>query len=228
MISFLESSALNNIWPNFAKYLKSDFAWSQHILDLTSQTLAENNLLHKPFLALHFRRGDFESHCKYLARTQQGFTTWATLPLVVPSVSAPFLDTSNATSIVEHCYPSLERIANAIGRQVQANQAIKDVHVLHDGAWDHPFVYVELHQLRSILRSASWSHQYGVPPIQELTHSGLPSINFHDKDFDVMVDIEIARRANVFLGNGYSSLSTQVIALRLGADGGSVDKISLF
>jgi hypothetical protein len=48
-----------------------------------------------------------------------------------------------------------------------------------------------------------------------------------DGDWAVCVDVELARRAEVFIGNGYSSLSTQVVALRLGADGGRLENITL-
>jgi hypothetical protein len=44
-------------------------------------------------------------------------------------------------------------------------------------------------------------------------------------DFGVAMDVELARRAVGFVGNGYSSLSTQIVALRL-ADGGRVEDIT--
>lgn len=46
-----------------------------------------------------------------------------------------------------------------------------------------------------------------------------------EHDWGVCVDIELARRATVFIGNGFSSLSTQIVALRL-ADGGTEEDIT--
>jgi hypothetical protein len=40
-----------------------------------------------------------------------------------------------------------------------------------------------------------------------------------ESDWAVAVDVELARKANVFIGNGYSSLSSQIVALRLATEG---------
>lgn len=47
-----------------------------------------------------------------------------------------------------------------------------------------------------------------------------------ERDWKVAVDIELARRAEVFIGNGYSSLTSQIVALRL-ADGGKAEDITI-
>jgi len=46
----------------------------------------------EPYMALHLRRGDFEDHCRGLASSHGGFTTWATLPLLTDSIFPPALD----------------------------------------------------------------------------------------------------------------------------------------
>jgi hypothetical protein len=40
----------------------------------------------------------------------------------------------------------------------------------------------------------------------------------NEQDFSVGVDVEMARRAEVFIGNGYSSLTSYIVAMRLGGD----------
>jgi hypothetical protein len=52
-------------------------------------------------------------------------------------------------------------------------------------------------------------------------------IKLGEADFAVAVDVELARNAEVFIGNGFSSLSSQVLALRLGADDGSGEDTTL-
>jgi len=47
-----------------------------------------------------------------------------------------------------------------------------------------------------------------------------------ESDYGVAVDVELARQAESFVGNGYSSLSTQIAALRL-ADGGKAEDVTL-
>ena len=51
-----------------------------------------------------------------------------------------------------------------------------------------------------------------------VTHSAEVPIQWGERDWSVCVDVELGRRAEVFIGNGFSSLTTQIIALRLSDD----------
>ncbi|KAG5653431.1 hypothetical protein H0H81_000433 [Sphagnurus paluster] len=230
MRSFLASPALHNLWPGFQKYLSHNFHWSDPIQAIAARTYQKLNLRGlssvdgEPYIALHLRRGDFESHCETLASRQTGFTTWATLPSLHLSVFPPALDQNNHTSVVTHCYPSLPRIVAAIDAQVRSKPHLRTLHVLHDGAWDHPLVYAQHYRLAAILTSTAHAEAAGWVggPMKRVTHSGQVPVHWGEADWAVAVDVELARRAEVFVGNGYSSLSTQVLALRLGADGGQL------
>ncbi|KAF8069984.1 hypothetical protein FPV67DRAFT_1623431 [Lyophyllum atratum] len=235
---FLASSALRDIWPDFQKYLADYFQWSDPIRTIAFRTRAALSLQWdwdpsitdgEPYVALHFRRGDFEGHCQSLAETHTGFTTWATLPSLETSIYPPALDTSNQTSVTDHCYPSLNRILDIIDSVVRDKPHLRTLHVLHDGAWDHPLVYAQHYKLKAALTDSARAKSAGWVggPMKRVTHSGQVPIKWGEADWAVTVDVELARRAEVFIGNGYSSLSTQVIALRLGADGGRAEDITL-
>jgi hypothetical protein len=60
-----------------------------------------------------------------------------------------------------------------------------------------------------------------------VTHSGSLPVRSGESDWAVAVDVELARKANVFIGNGYSSLSSQIVALRLAKDGARTRDITL-
>ncbi|KAG6844627.1 hypothetical protein H0H87_005484 [Tephrocybe sp. NHM501043] len=230
---FLASPALHFIWPEFKKYLANHFQWSGAIETISQRAHQDLNLRSgdegDPYVALHFRRGDFEGHCHSLAEHQTGFTTWATLPSLQPSISPPALDTTNTTSVIDHCYPTLHRIVEIIDSLVHDKPHLRTLHVLHDGAWDHPLVYAQHYSLEATLTNAARARTAGWVggPMKRVTHSGQVPIRWREADWAVMVDVELARRAEIFIGNGYSSLSTQVVALRLGADGGRVEDIAL-
>jgi hypothetical protein len=123
----------------------------------------------------------------------------------------------------------MERILSAIDLHVRARPHLRAVHILHDGAWDHPLVYVQYYRLETALKSARRAQAAGWVngPMKKVTHSGLVPVWWGEADWAVGVDVELARRAEVFVGNGFSSLSTQVLALRLGADRGSVEDVTL-
>ncbi|KAF8627814.1 hypothetical protein AX15_004239 [Amanita polypyramis BW_CC] len=235
--SYLASPSLQYVWPEFQKYLSSYFEWSQPIIDIVERTQKKLNLRSEninpqgdSYMALHLRRGDFEDHCKYLAQEHVGFTTWATLPVLQRSVLSPSINTTNTTSILEHCYPSLIRVLSAVSQQALKYPDLHTLHILHDGAWDHPLLYLDYYKLVEALTNAAWASRQGWTdgqPMRRVTHSGMVPTQWGESDWKVGVDIELARRAKVFIGNGYSSLTTQVVALRLGADRGIADDITL-
>jgi len=120
--SFLASPGTHTIWPVFQNYLSNHFKWSDNVLNIMNRTQTKLNL--RPasvppteggdaYMAIHLRRGDFGEHCKYLGENEQGFTTWATLPILQPAILPPKLDTHNATTVMDHCYPSLYRILDS-------------------------------------------------------------------------------------------------------------------
>jgi hypothetical protein len=187
------------------------------------------SLEREPYMALHLRRGDFEDHCKILGERHEGTTTWATLPFLQPAMFPPSLDISNATSIMQHCYPTLYRILDAVSHQARSHPHLRTLHVLHDGTWDHPLVYLQYYKLAEALKNTAWAEKQGWKngPMLRVTHSGDLPITKGERDWSVCVDVELGRRAEVFIGNGYSSLSTQIIALRLGADNGTVEDLTI-
>lgn len=164
--------------------------------------------------------GDFEDHCRGLASTQTGFTTWATLPQLDNVIFPPSLDSANHSSVMDHCYPSLRRILDAIDFQARANPHVRALHVLHDGAWDHPTVYLQYLKLEAAVKSpertlrAGWTNG----PMKTVSHSGTLPVRKGESDWAVAVDVELARKAQISIGNGYSSLSSQIAALRLADD----------
>lgn len=225
---YLSSPALHDIWPSFQQYIHDRFSWSDQVLQIVNRTQTELNLT--SYMALHLRRGDFEDHCGYLASTQTGFTTWATLPSLAASIYPPALDTGNASTVLAHCYPSLRRILAAVSAQARTRPDLRALHIMHDGALDHPLVYLHVQKLVAALMDAGWVAEQGWAggPMRKVTTSTDVGLLRGERDWAVCVDVELGRRAAVFIGNGFSSLSTQVVALRLGSKVGGVEDITFY
>jgi hypothetical protein len=208
--------------------------WASHILLFTSAEVSYYPLSDDFHMRLRLAMtGDFEAHCEFLSEEKMGFTTWATLPeFQTPhSVFLPPLNTSNATSVLMHCYPSLLQILDAISVQAFLHPNVQTIYVLHDGAIDHLGVYLQFYKLRKALMNEEWArknHLSGGPMIRVLQSGDADGVKtWGENDYGVAVDVELARRAEAFIGNGYSSLSTQIAALRL-ADGGRFEDVMFF
>ncbi|KAJ3735656.1 hypothetical protein DFJ43DRAFT_990967 [Lentinula guzmanii] len=220
--AYLSSPTAESIWPLFQKHLARWFQWSPQILDIVERTQAQLNLrrqfsnLHgEPYIALHLHRKEFLEHCKTAAQQHLGFMNWANLPAVLSTTLPPRLNPGNDSSVMEHCSPSLSRVMDAIDRQVRRKPYLRSVHIIHDGV-----ASTDLRKLENALKNpgraqrAGWT--YG--PIKSLTHSAMVPHEPEEVDFLVGADVELARRAEVFIGNGYSSLSSYIVALRMAGD----------
>ncbi|THV05078.1 hypothetical protein K435DRAFT_835028 [Dendrothele bispora CBS 962.96] len=230
--NYLASSALEQVWPSFQQYLFQHFEWSAQILEIVERSQTHLNLRpyptiaiedqdDDPYMALHIRRGDFSSHCHTLAEAQTSFTTWAGLRSIKSSILPPVLDTADPENILLHCYSPLTRILDAVTLQARKHPHVRVLHILHDAAIDHPKVWIDILKLETALQDPAWAARNGwgdSGPIRRITHSGMIPLNTGENDFAIAVDMELARRAEVFIGNGYSSLSSQIIALRMATE----------
>lgn len=113
----------------------------------------------------------------------------------------------------KHCLPTIEEVVER-AREVQDDWAkAADAHghphtpltriILLSNGWP-----AFLLDLASALRKEGWE----VVDPDESTRKGMGKL----KDVDVAVDMALAQRAEVFLGNGFSTLSANVALLRMG------------
>ncbi|KAF5348678.1 hypothetical protein D9758_006828 [Tetrapyrgos nigripes] len=232
--NYLASPFVGQMWPSFQAYLSKHFEWSPQIIDIVKRTqehleLRPYSVKHEQgdsYMAIHIRRGDFSGHCASLAESEASFTTWANLPSLQSSVLPPALDISHPENVMLHCYSPLGRILDAITLQARRHPHIRTLHILHDAAIDHPIVWLDVLKLETALTDHDWAARNGwgeSGPIRRITHTGMIPLQRGEYDFEIAVDVELARLADVFIGNGYSSLSSQIIALRMGTEDANGD-----
>ncbi|EIW75013.1 hypothetical protein CONPUDRAFT_112946 [Coniophora puteana RWD-64-598 SS2] len=182
-----------------------------------------------PFLpgliAIHLRRGDYTRHCPNLAlwgADYMGTNQHPSLPdRFAPPVGPPGLagalhkDWGSESEKAErrayymaHCLPDDSEVVRRL-REVRAEyrtgagaggRELSRVYVLsNDGAW-------ALEGLRGMLEADGWAD---VLASRDLV------LDAEQRYVDVGVDMAIAERAEVFVGNGFSSLSSNVVMLRM-------------
>ena len=157
-------------------------------------------------MALHLRRGDYVTHCEFLANRNESYYGWNQLEFLPDRFEFPAMNTTEegkteATTdglahYSKHCYPKHEDIME------KARQSRDDfVRAAKEGEYRYlDMLYLAtndhsewLDNLKSILKQSGWR--------SILTTRDL-ELDAEQKEVGMAVDMELARKAAVFVGNG--------------------------
>ncbi|KAF8519729.1 hypothetical protein BU17DRAFT_47491 [Hysterangium stoloniferum] len=215
----------------------SDFTWSQtvryavsHNLPIITSTNSSATLGssgHHPsstslsmteslsdVLALHIRRGDFEHHCYGIANNGWSYNSWNQLPTLPDKYFAPhsMQDGPELVEFLRHCWPSVEEIVERVRgvkreyERLGGGRRLRKVYVLSNAK--RPWVQ----ELKDALMGAGMGWE-GVAGSRDLVLRDGP-----ERMAAQATDMAIASKAAVLLGNGFSTLTANVVLFRL-ADG---------
>ncbi|KAF9018651.1 hypothetical protein BDZ89DRAFT_1165052 [Hymenopellis radicata] len=159
-------------------------------------------------LSLHIRRGDYEGACKHFATWSSTFYGWNQLEFLpdrfIPPPGAEWGKNTpeNFEIYMRRCLPSLEDVARKI-RHARDNYGgdLDVVYILTNekGEW--------LDELMDLLMNDGWS--------SVKTSKDLILESAEQKEVSMAIDMDIARRAGVFIGNGWSSFTSNIVHRRL-------------
>jgi hypothetical protein len=144
-------------------------------------------------LAMHLRRSDFEAHCKHLHRWRSTFNGFNRFPSFIDQFT-PRKDGEaeevDEWKYMKACYPEIEDIVEKV-RDVRATPVGKNVtrvHIMSNGdpQW--------LKELAKALKRE--------PGLVKVSNSQDLKFTNTQKHVAVAVDMFIAQRAQVFIGNG--------------------------
>ncbi|KAF9260589.1 hypothetical protein L218DRAFT_962404 [Marasmius fiardii PR-910] len=154
-------------------------------------------------VAIHLRRGDFREHCHFLAKlgsSYLGLNQHERLPdkfHVDHVLSEEFVH----AHYKRHCYPDINQIVRRLGQvRAQSRTPLKRVFVLSNG-WARWVA-----RLNEELRRDGWEDVINPADIK---------LDAKQNQVSVAVEMAIAERAEVFVGNGFSSVTANIIMLRL-------------
>ncbi|KAJ7789194.1 hypothetical protein B0H14DRAFT_2945210 [Mycena olivaceomarginata] len=208
-----------DVFPALSKSpILSDFGWSPLILQefydnikyfapvssldgaplLTETPIAPL----KGLLALHIRRGDYENWCNNAYSNAMSFTGFNSFPELPDKYTPPKIDHTQKTSEVvrKHCLPTISEVVEKV---LAANTPqITRVYVMTNAA--RPW----LAELKAALSAAhNWVDGIGTSRDLQLSWEG--------KFVAEAVDMYVGQRAEKFIGNGFSSLTSNVVVLRM-------------
>lgn len=166
---------------------------------------------HNPYermLAMHLRRGDYEASCRHFSKYSSTFYGWNQLEFLPDRFTVPPGEEGPERDAVylSRCLPTFEdvikKVRMARGEYLQATGVTLDVMYLltnEKGQW--------LEELREALRVEGWN--------TIRTSRDLVWDSTEQKELSMAVDMDIARQAAVFVGNGWSSFSSNIVHRRL-------------
>ncbi|CAK5269263.1 unnamed protein product [Mycena citricolor] len=201
----------------------------------TDHSSANPFILHPPYpasspsiphlLAVHVRRGDYEGHCQFLADVNAQYNAWNALGEPAPARPSPragfrsaipanytwpripdHLDVrageSGRDARVRHCWPTLEQIVAKVRAVRTRAPGLERVYVATDGerAW--------VGALAARLKRDGW---------REVVSSFDVRLSREQFAVSQAVDMSVLAAAEEFIGDGFSSLSSNVVQIRLAA-----------
>ncbi|OBZ68590.1 hypothetical protein A0H81_11553 [Grifola frondosa] len=228
---FGSQGSIENIWDSFSSSpIMTHFGWSP-LVELAFDT--NRDLIHptpvwEPFLStqpfrsnierytmlhgllvLHVRRGDYQDHCDHLAKWSSSYMSFNTFPDIPDRFSPPEgggwgeNTPENMDIYLSHCFPSIEQIVAKVEsvRTTDAAAGLQNIYIMTNGAV--PWVQ----ELKDALKKSG--HFTSVTSSRDMV------LNWEQKYVAQAVDMLIGQRAQAFIGNGFSSMTSNINMLRM-------------
>ncbi|KAI1798153.1 hypothetical protein LXA43DRAFT_11575 [Ganoderma leucocontextum] len=224
---FADAARLVDIWPHFSQSpIVQSFGWStlaELAFDNNRDAISPTSLFEPTLssssvsglaryapipglLVLHVRRGDFKGHCHdVLARRSIGYTGFNSFPALPDHWRLPegISEREKNALYTRHCFPDISMIVERVEeiRRTGAGGGLTNVYIMTNGSpsW--------VSNLKAALRAKHpWAH---VASSRDLVLT--PEQKYVSQALDVLV----AQRAQVFIGNGFSTLSGMAMMLRM-------------
>ncbi|KZV75664.1 hypothetical protein PENSPDRAFT_571091 [Peniophora sp. CONT] len=217
-ILFGDGGRLSDVWEELiASPIVTEWTWSSLVMSIAEQNRdfihpalesgASQRTPLSGLIALHIRRGDYPAHCKYLRKYHapfHGFNQRTDFADHYPLPSNERWAADSQAYYDTHCIPDMNKMVEKVMRVRETHSekgTLDRVYILTNGdrAW--------LREFEDALRAkATWA---SIHSSRELALS--PEQKFVAQAADMMV----ATRAEVFVGNGFSSLTSTVNLLRV-------------
>nr|A0A3B1EFP7.1 RecName: Full=Strobilurin A biosynthesis cluster protein l1 [Strobilurus tenacellus]ATV82109.1 hypothetical protein [Strobilurus tenacellus] len=196
-----------------------DFKWSSLVQSAVDRNMEEIEKsadaaadVIPGLVAVHLRRGDYDGHCRYLAKWAIPYQGMNRFPGIVDTLDPEDFDheteseSAQLDHYLRHCLPDITQIVDRL-REVRDESPelnLEKVYLLSNGDewW--------LNELWEELEKDGWS------PVEEgMTSSQDLDITNEEQYISGAIDMAIAEQAEVFIGNGFSSLSGNIIMFRM-------------
>ncbi|KAI0322857.1 hypothetical protein OF83DRAFT_267416 [Amylostereum chailletii] len=216
---FGDGPRMMDFWPEIMQSpILTEWAWSSLVV---SGVEANRKKIHPAItkkdrhraplpglIALHIRRGDFEGHCEHLAKWTAAFNAFNVRPdypdqHVAPEGGGGGENTPEGFAFYkQHCFPDIDQIVEKVmDIRTESKTPLDRIFILTNAKRDW------LDELDGKFRAkAVW---------KSITTSRDMEVTWEQKFVAQSMDMLIATRAEVFVGNGWSSLTSNINMLRI-------------
>ncbi|KAJ3861261.1 hypothetical protein EV359DRAFT_47547 [Lentinula novae-zelandiae] len=179
-------------------------------------------------VVLHIRRGDFEQHCINLVEwgaAFNGFNSFEDIPeqdgfdSAAAGAGTPKYDTAKI-NYLERCFPEIDQIVRRVRQVREAASLNSSKSDTPSAPLTHLYVMTNgrppfLAELRAALElDAIANNPLDLPPWESIYTSRDLELGWEEAYVSQALDMYVAQRAEVFVGNGFSSLTSNILMLR--------------
>ncbi|EIW79022.1 hypothetical protein CONPUDRAFT_155708 [Coniophora puteana RWD-64-598 SS2] len=221
------------VWPYLSKSpVVTHWRWSPLVIDAFKKNLhflaptsplslfsntpnVDSSDIIPGLLAIHVRRGDFADHCKNLAAWSSEWNAFNAFPQFIDKFKVPQSVGLEAAAAEDYktaayerrCYPSIDQIVEKVSHiRDDADDSLNYLYIMTNGASEW------VSELKQALQRATAGSQ----PWENIASSRDLQLTWEQKYVAQAVDMYVAERAQVLIGNGWSSLTSNVNVLRMG------------
>ncbi|KAI0683422.1 hypothetical protein BC835DRAFT_1295970 [Cytidiella melzeri] len=209
------------IWPNLSKSpVLTRLGWSS----LAHSAVKSNLALFKPsshhgkstgevfddslsqidgLLAVHIRRGDFLEHCENLGHWGASFLAFNQFPQSSDPWESPQGEEEQKMAVYRRrCIPTIQQIVDKVEqvRHSRAGWGLRRIYIMTNGNT----IWLS-HLKEALLEVYAWD---SVATSRDMV------LTWNEKYVSHTADMLIGQRAQVFIGNGFSSVSSNVAMIR--------------
>ncbi|KAI1788493.1 hypothetical protein LXA43DRAFT_974821 [Ganoderma leucocontextum] len=229
-ITFGDKDAMHDVWADFAASpIVTHLRWSPLVelaFDNNREVIAPTTVAQPPLsalpydtpnaerysaipglLVLHLRRGDYGGHCEHLAKWSSSFLAFNALPgledFTPPAGGGWGENTPENTALYRRrCLPTIAEVVARVGdvQRAPAARGLENVYIMTNGA----LPWVE--ELKGALAAMGG--------FKHVASSRDTVLNREQKYVAQAADMLAGQRAQVFIGNGWSSLTGGIVVMR--------------
>ncbi|KAF8622518.1 hypothetical protein AX15_006958 [Amanita polypyramis BW_CC] len=177
----------------------------------TPPTTQTDEALSLPFppleglLAIHIRHGDYVEHCKGLASWSSQFNGFNRFDELPDKLEVPEGGNTNIQEYYrKHCYPTISEIVSKVSSVRQKVSGLRGLYIMtnEQSEWVNELI-------RALRTSEKWD---AISSTKDL------SLTREQRYVSQALDMYVGQRARAFIGNGWSSLTSNVVMLRMAGE----------